>query len=82
VGGGREGVPQLPALFPLLTGTEPVTARRRRTRRGTDVRPGADPEEAVGYMRENEIALAYDQATGTLRAGATGAAKIITGKAS
>jgi hypothetical protein len=47
---------------------------------------------AAGYLRANEIALTYDQATGTLRATAStagagagagaGAAKTITGKAS
>ena len=77
---------QLPGPVSLLTGTAPATARRRRrTRRGADVRPtAASPEKAVGYLRENEIALTYDQATGTLRATAStaGAAKTITGKAS
>jgi hypothetical protein len=69
-------------LLCLLTVTEPAAARRRRTRRGTDTRPGAGAEEAAGYLRANEIALTYDQATETLRAGATGATKTITGKAS
>jgi site-specific DNA recombinase len=74
---------QLPALCLLLAGAEPAEARRRRrTRRGTDARPAASPEEAIGYLRANEMALTYDQAAGTLRAGATGAAKTITGKAS
>jgi hypothetical protein len=75
---------QLPALFALLTGAEPVTARRRRTRRGADIHPGANPEGAAGYLCANEIALTYDQATGTLRAttATAGAAKTITGKAS
>ena len=74
---------QLPAFFLLLAGAEPAEAhRRRRTRRGVDARPAACPEEAIGYLRANEIALIYDQATGTLRAAATGAAKTITGKAS
>jgi site-specific DNA recombinase len=73
---------QLPALLCPLTGTEPATARRRRTRRGTDTRPGVGAEEAAGYLRTNEIGLTYDQATGTMRAGAAGATKTITGKAS
>jgi site-specific DNA recombinase len=74
---------QLPALCLLLASAGPAEARRRRrTRRGTDARPAASPEEAAGYLRANEIALTYDQATGTLRARATGAAKTITGKAS
>jgi hypothetical protein len=72
----------LAALRCLLTGTEPATARRRRTRRGTDTRAGVGAEEAAGYLRANEIALTYDQATGTMRAGAAGATKTITGKAS
>jgi DNA invertase Pin-like site-specific DNA recombinase len=71
---------QLPALCPLPAPAE--ARRRRRTRRGADVRPTASPEEAAGFLRANEIALTYDQATGTLRAAATGTAKTITGKAS
>jgi hypothetical protein len=58
------------------------TVSRRRTRRGTEVSPAASPEEAVGYLRSNEIALTYDQATGTLRAAASTAAKTIARKAS
>jgi site-specific DNA recombinase len=71
---------QLPALYPLPGPAE--ARRRRRTRRGTDARPTASPEKAAGYLRANEIALTYDQATGTLRARATGAAKTTTGRAS
>jgi len=65
----------------LLTGPAGGT-RRRRTRRGTDARPAASPQEAIGYLRANEIVLTYDQATGNLLVGATGAAKTITVKAS
>ena len=64
----------LPAVHLLLTGPAGGT-RRRRTRRGTDVRPAASPREAIGYLRANEIVLTYDQATGNLLVGATGAAK-------
>ena len=71
----------LPAVHLLLTGPAGGT-RRRRTRRGTDARPAASPQEAIGYLRANEIVLTYDQATGNLLAGATGAAKTITVKAS
>jgi len=71
----------LPAVHLLLTGPADGT-RRRRTRRGTDARPAASPQEAIGYLRANEIVLTYDQATGNLLAGATGAAKTITVKAS
>jgi len=73
---------QLPAALCLLPA--PAGARRRRrTRRGADARPAASAETAAGYLRANEIALTYDQATGTLRATAStaGAAKTITGKA-
>jgi DNA invertase Pin-like site-specific DNA recombinase len=71
---------RLPALHLLLTGAQP--ARRRRTRRGADVRPAASPEEAIGYLREHGITLAWDQATGTLRAGAPEANMNVTVKAS
>ena len=71
----------LPAVHLLLTGPAGRT-RRRRTRRGTGARPAASPQEAIGYLRANEIVLTYDQATGNLLAGATGAAKTITVKAS
>ena len=71
---------QLPALCLLPAPTE--ARRRRRTRHGTDARPAASPEETIAYLRENETALSYDQATGTLQAGAIGAAKTITGKTS
>ena len=75
-------LPRLPALYLLLTGTEPATARRRRTRRGADVRPAVSPEEAIGYLREHQITLTWDQAAGTLRAGTAEAIKTTTGKAS
>jgi hypothetical protein len=66
------------ALHMLLTQAEPPAARRRRTRRGADARPAASSEEAISYLRENEIALSYDQAAASLRAGKSGAAKTIT----
>ena len=74
-------LPRVPAVHLLLTGPAGGT-RRRRTRRGTDARPAASPEEAIGYLRANEIVLTYDQATGNLLVRATGAAKTITVKAS
>jgi site-specific DNA recombinase len=74
-------LPHLPALHLLITGPA-VATRRRRTRRGIEVRPSASPEETIGYLRANEIVLTYDQATGTLLAGTTGASKTITVKAS
>jgi len=76
----------LPALHLLLTGTPAPAARRRRTRRGIDVPPVADPEAAISYLRENEIPLTWDHAAASRQAGrqaGTGAtAKTITGKAS
>ena len=72
-------VAHLPALYLLLT--EPAGGtRRRRTRRGTDVRHfGAD--DVIGYLREQEVTLIYDPAADTLRAGTGGTAQTITLKA-
>ena len=50
-------LPHLPALHLLLTGASRRSARRRRTRRGADVRPPASPEDVIGYLREHEITL-------------------------
>jgi site-specific DNA recombinase len=61
---------QLPALHLLLTGPAGVT-RRRRTRRGTDVRcPAA--EDVICFLRQQQITLTYDPAAGTLHAAAGG----------
>jgi site-specific DNA recombinase len=70
----------LPALHLLLTGLAGGT-RRRRTRRGTDVRLLA-AEDVIGYLRERRIALTNDPAAGALRAGTGQAAQTITLKAS
>jgi site-specific DNA recombinase len=75
-------LPHLPALQLLLTRAEPLPARRRRTRRGVDVRSALSPQNVVRFLRENEVALVYDQTTGTLQAGTSGVAKTIAGKAS
>ena len=75
-------LPQLPALYLLLTGTGPAAGRRRRTRHGTDVRPSVSPEEAIGCLRERGITLAYDPAARTLHVGTAQDAKTITGRAS
>ena len=75
-------LPHLPALHALLTGTDPSGGRRRRTRRGIDVRPQASPEDVPGYLREQQITLTYDPAAGTLHAGTGDAAQTITPKAS
>jgi site-specific DNA recombinase len=73
-------VAHLPALHLLLT--EPAGGtKRRRTRRGTDVRCQA-AEDVVGYLREQRITLTYDPAAGALRAGTRETAKTITLKMS
>ena len=73
-------LPHLPALHLLLTGPATET-RRRRTRRGTDVRH-QPAERVIGYLRDQQITLAYDPADGTLHAGTGEAAQTITLKAS
>ena len=75
-------LPHLPALHLLLTGTDPAGGRRRRTRRGADVRPQASHEDVIGYLREREITLTYDPDADTLRAGTPAATQTITLKAS
>jgi site-specific DNA recombinase len=73
-------VPHLPALHLLLT--EPAGGqRRRRTRRGTHVRYQA-AEDVICHLREQEITLAYDPATGTLHAGTGENSQTITLQAS
>jgi site-specific DNA recombinase len=72
--------PCLPALHLLLTESA-GGARRRRTRRGADVRcRGA--EDVIGYLREQQVSLTYDPAAGTPRAGAGETTQAITLKAS
>ena len=72
--------PHLAALHLLLT--EPAGGpRRRRTRRGADVRYQT-AEEVICYLREQQITLTYDPANGTLRVGTGQAAQTITLKAS
>jgi hypothetical protein len=73
-------LPHLPALYLLLTGPAAET-RRRRTRRGADIRH-QPAERVIGYMREQQITLAYDPAAASLRAGTGEAAQTITLKAS
>jgi site-specific DNA recombinase len=73
-------VPHLPALHLLLT--EPAGGqRRRRTRRGTDVRYQA-VEDVICYLRGQQLILTYDPAIGVLRTGTGDAAQTITLKAS
>jgi hypothetical protein len=72
---------QLPALHLLLT--EPAAGqRRRRTRRGIDVRHQVPAEDVADYLRKREITLTYDPADGTLRASTAEATQTITLKAS
>jgi hypothetical protein len=53
----------LPALHLLLT--EPAGGqRRRRTRRGIDVRHQFTAEDVTGYLREQQIILTYDPGRG------------------
>jgi site-specific DNA recombinase len=72
----------LPALHLLLTHAEPSALRRRRTRRGVDVRSALIPQDTVQFFRETQIALVYDQVTGTLQADKSETAKAIIRKAS
>ena len=70
-------LPHLPALHLQLT--EPAAPqRRRRTRSGADVRYQASPEDVIGYLRERQVTLTYDPATGTLDAGTATAAQTVT----
>ena len=70
-------LPHLPALHLQLS--EPAAGRRRRrTRRGVDARYQASPEDVIGYLREQQITLTYDPASGTLDAGTAEAAQTIT----
>jgi site-specific DNA recombinase len=71
---------RLPALYLLLTSGNPAVRRRRRTRRGVDV-PQVSAEDVIGYLRKKQVTVTWDQAAGTLRAGAVGAVKTTTGKA-
>jgi site-specific DNA recombinase len=75
-------LPHLAALHYRLTRTGPAAGRRRRTRHGTDTRCQPSPEDVTGYLREQQIALTYDPAAGTLHAGTVETATTVTLKAS
>jgi site-specific DNA recombinase len=75
-------LPHLPVLYLLLAGTAPADGRRRRTRRGADVRLQVGAQEAIGYLRDHRIILTYDPAAGILQAGTCEAATTIIRKAS
>jgi site-specific DNA recombinase len=72
----------LPALHLLLAQAEPSPLRRRRTRRGVDVRSALNPQDTIQFFRETQITLVYDQVTGTLQAEKSETAKTIIRKAS
>ena len=72
---------RLPALHLLLSQAELAPARRRRTRRGGDVRSALSPQDAIRFLRESQITLVYDQATGTLQADKSQTTKTIIRKA-
>jgi site-specific DNA recombinase len=76
---GDRIVSHLPALHLLLSGTAGET-RRRRTRRGTDVRHEA-AEDVISYLREEQITLTYDPDAETVHATAGEAAQTFTLKA-
>ena len=68
-------------LFVIENFAHESAKRRRRTRRGTDVRYRA-AEDVAEYRRQQQFTRTYDPAAGTLRAGTGDAAQAITLKAS
>jgi site-specific DNA recombinase len=72
-------IPHLAALH-LLT-EAPGGTRRRRTRRGIDVRCRT-AEEVICCLRQKQVTLTYNPADGTLHAGTSDAAQTITVQAS
>ncbi len=76
-------MPRLPGLYLQLAGAGSAgERRRRRTRRGADVRCLASEQDMIRYLREHGITLIYDQAAGNLQAGTGEAAKTLIRKAS
>ena len=76
-------LPHLAALHLLLTGDTPAAGRRRRrTRRGADVRRPASEEDVIGYLHARQITLTYDPQTGTLQADTPDAVTAVIGQAS
>jgi hypothetical protein len=71
-------LPHLPALRLLLSEAGPAEGRRRRTRRGVNIRQQTRAEEVIGYLREHQIAVTYDPAAGTLHAATSEATQTIT----
>jgi site-specific DNA recombinase len=72
---------RLPALHLMLTRAESPRVRKR-TRCGIDVRAALSPQDAIRFFRESQIALVYDQTTGTLQAHNSETAKTIIKNAS
>jgi site-specific DNA recombinase len=70
-------LPHLPALHLQLTGPA-AGQRRRRTRRGLDIRYQASPDDVIGYLRERQITLTYNPASGALDARAAETAQTVT----
>jgi site-specific DNA recombinase len=62
----------------LLSRASPARRRRRRTRAGADVRYQVAPEDAIEYLRKQQIILIFDPASGMLHAGTGEAAPTIT----
>jgi site-specific DNA recombinase len=76
-------LPHLAALSLLLAGTAPAAERRRRrTRRGADVRRQVSDEDVIGYLRARQITLTYNPRTGTLQASTPEAVTAVIGHAS
>lgn len=61
---------------------QPEGSGGRRTRCGIDVRLPVTAEDVAGYLREQQIVLIFDPASGTLHAGTGEATQTITLKAS
>ena len=76
-------LPHLPALHVLLIGpAQAAERRRRRTRRGADVRGPVTDQDVIGYLRARQITLTYDPRTGTLQADTPEAVTTVIGHAS
>jgi len=76
-------LPHLPALYVLLAGADAAAGRRRRrTRRGADIRCPVSAEDVIAYLRAREITLTYDPWTGILQAGTPDAVTTVIGRAS
>jgi len=73
---------RLPALHLMLNQAELPRLRRRRTRRGVDVRPAVSPQDAARFFRETETVLVYDLTAGTLNVGKTDITESVIRKAS